>query len=85
MTTITQPQPALYWHSGGDVMMRLGPTAVRLDAQTQTEILDDLETLRRAAEVRGNSKLWNETMRWARQLTKARMDASMWSRAGRAA
>jgi hypothetical protein len=75
-------EPLLFWCSGGDVMMRVGPTAVRVDAETQAEILADYEVQRRAAEARGANALSADVAKRASQLTKARMDAGRWARAG---
>lgn len=75
-------EPRLFWCSGGDVMMRVGPTAVRVDAQTQEEILADYEVQRRAAEARKADALLVETVKRSFQLTHARMEAGRWARAG---
>ena len=77
-------EPLLFWCSGGDVMIRVGPTAVRVDAQTQEEILADYEVHRRAAEDRKADALLVETVKRSFQLTRARMEAQRWARAGMA-
>lgn len=75
-------EPLLFWCSGGDVMMRVGPTAVRVDAETQEEILADYEVQRRAAEARKADALLVETVKRSFQLTRARIEAGRWARAG---
>lgn len=77
-------EPLLFWCSGGDVMMRVGPTAVRVDAETQAEILADYEVQRRAAEARNAPALFIDVLKRAAQLTSARMEAKRWARAGMA-
>lgn len=77
-------EPRLFWCSGGDVMMRVGPTAVRVDAETQAEILADYEIQRHAAMDRRAMALFHDVVKRAAQLTYARMEAKRWARAGMA-
>lgn len=65
--------PRHFYTLAGAVFMRLGPTIVRLDEETQVEILDDLKVLQDAAREAGNRELRAEVMLRAAQLQHARL------------
>lgn len=65
--------PRHFYTLAGAVFMRLGPTIVRLDEETQVEILDDLKVLQDAAREVGADKIRAETMLRAAQLQHARL------------
>lgn len=65
--------PRHFYTLAGAVFMRLGPTIVRLDEETQVEILDDLKVLQDAARQAGNRELRAEVMLRAAQLQHARL------------
>ena len=67
--------PRLFFHLAGGVFMRLGSSVVRVDDETQVEILDDLKVLQDAARAAGDVDLRVETMRRAAQLQHARLVA----------
>lgn len=64
-----------FYHFGGNVFMRLGPTKVRLDEALRTEILNDLEVLRDAAREHGARALRADVMVRAGQLMHAHLTA----------
>lgn len=66
-------RPRHFYHLGGGVFMRHGLTIVRLDEETQVEILDDLKVLQDAARATGNRELRAEVMLRAAQLQHARL------------
>lgn len=65
--------PRHFYTLSSAVFMRLGPTIVRLDEETQVEILDDLKVLQDAARETGNRELRAEVMLRAAQLQHARL------------
>ena len=81
MTTITKtPRPLLFWHVGGDVIMR-GSPSLRLDADTQTDLLSLFDDEKDAALVNHDTEAWLSALDKAHQLTEARIAAGKWARA----
>lgn len=81
MTTITpNARPLLFWASGGDVIMR-GSPAIRLDADTQTDLLSLFDDEKDAALVNHDTDAWIAALDKAHQLTEARIAAGKWARA----
>jgi len=77
--------PRHFYTLAGAVFMRLGPTIVRLDDQTQVEILDDLKALSDAARAAGARDLRAQTMLRAAQLQHARLVSKLPENANRSA
>lgn len=79
------PRPLTYWASGGDVLMRLDGNAIRLDDETQRDLLSLFEDERRAALAHPRcrqSDAWITAMEKHNELSQARIEAARWNRAG---